>query len=59
MIVPSNTLDPREVLTAMDFFTVKVWTGGGLERYHVLFVIQLATRALKSPSFLFCGTELR
>ena len=32
-----------EVLAATDFFTVEGWTGRGLVRYHVLFVIQLAT----------------
>jgi putative transposase len=26
----------REVLAATDFFTVEVWTGRGLVRYHVL-----------------------
>ena len=33
-----------EVLGATDFFTVEVWTMGGLVRYHVLFVIRLASR---------------
>jgi putative transposase len=33
-----------DVIAATDFFTVEVWTLGGLVRYHVLFVIQLATR---------------
>ena len=32
------------VLAATDFFTVKLWTARGLIRYHVLFVIKLATR---------------
>jgi len=32
------------VLAAADFFTVEVWTAQGLIRYHVLFVIRLATR---------------
>jgi transposase InsO family protein len=36
-----------QVLAATDFFTVEVWTGRGLVRYHVLFVIQLATRAVE------------
>jgi len=36
-----------EVLAATDFFTVEVWTGRGLVRYHVLFVIKLATRAVQ------------
>ena len=29
---------------ATDFFTVEVWTQGGLVRYHVLFVIRLSSR---------------
>jgi transposase InsO family protein len=33
-----------EVLAAADFFTVEVWTAAGLVRYHVLFVLRLATR---------------
>ena len=33
-----------EVLGAPDFFTVEVWTLGGLVRYHVLFVIRLSSR---------------
>src|SRR4051812_7269689 len=32
------------VLAAADFFTIEVWTGTGLTRYVVLFVIELATR---------------
>ena len=36
-----------QVLAATDFFTVEVWTGRGLVRYHVLFVIKLATRAVQ------------
>ena len=36
-----------EVLAAADFFTVEVWTGRGLVRYHVLFLIQLATRVVE------------
>ena len=32
------------VLAATDFFTVELWTARGLIRYHVLFVIKLATR---------------
>jgi hypothetical protein len=29
---------------ANDFFTVMVWAGGELVRYHVLFIIKLTTR---------------
>ena len=35
------------VLAATDFFTVEVWTAIGLVRYHVLFVIRLATREVQ------------
>ena len=35
------------VLAATDFFTTEVWTMRGLIRYHVLFVIRLATREVK------------
>lgn len=33
-------------MAATDFFTVEVWTGLGLVRYHVLFVIRLMTREM-------------
>lgn len=33
-----------EVLGAADFFTVELWCWGRLTRYHVFFVIRLATR---------------
>jgi len=36
-----------DVLAATDFFTVELWTARGLVRYHVLFVIQLATREVQ------------
>ena len=35
------------VLGAADFFTVEVWTSGGLTRFAVLFVIDLATRRVE------------
>jgi hypothetical protein len=35
------------VLGATDFFTVEVWTAVGLVRYHVLFVLHLATRQVQ------------
>ena len=35
------------VMAATDFFTTEVWTTRGLIRYHVLFVIRLATREVK------------
>jgi putative transposase len=33
-----------ETLAAADFFTVEVWSAVGLVRYHVFFVIKVATR---------------
>ena len=36
-----------EVLGATDFFTVEVWSLGGLVRYHVLFAIRLSTRKVE------------
>jgi hypothetical protein len=36
-----------EVLAAADFFCVEVWTALGLVRYHILFVIRLATREVQ------------
>jgi hypothetical protein len=35
------------VMAATDFFTTEVWTAQGLIRYHVLFVIRLATKEVK------------
>jgi hypothetical protein len=35
------------VLAAADFFSVEVWTTMGLVRYHVFFVIRLATRQVQ------------
>ena len=35
------------VLAAGDFFSVEVWTAVGLVRYHVFFVIRLATREVQ------------
>jgi transposase InsO family protein len=35
------------VIAATDFFTTEVWTAHGLVRYHVLFVIRLATREVR------------
>ncbi len=38
---------PWEVLAAVDFFTVEVWTRSGLVRVVVLFVIELSTRRVQ------------
>jgi transposase InsO family protein len=42
----------RDVLAAADFFTVEVWTAGGLTRFAVLFVIHLATRRVEIAGIL-------
>ncbi len=36
-----------EMLAAADFFTVELWTHGGLVRYLVFFVIELASRRVR------------
>ena len=36
-----------DVMAATDFFTTEIWTPSGLVRYHILFVIRLATREVK------------
>jgi transposase InsO family protein len=57
----------RDVLAAADFFTVEVWTAGGLTRFAVLFVIDAATRRaeiagiLRAPDSAWviqCGRQL-
>jgi transposase InsO family protein len=42
----------RGVLAAADFFTVELWTPGGLTRFAVLFVIDLATRRVEIAGIL-------
>ena len=37
----------REVIVAADFFTVEVWTRRGLQRFIVLFFIELSTRKVE------------
>jgi len=37
----------RELIAAADFFTVEVWTRRGLQRFLVLFFIDLSTRRVK------------
>jgi len=36
-----------DVLAAADFFTVDVWTGTGLTRFAVLFILDLSTRRVE------------
>jgi hypothetical protein len=36
-----------QVLAATDFFTVELWTALGLIRYHVLFMMRIATREVQ------------
>ena len=38
-----------ELIVAADFFTVEVWTTKGLQRFIVLFFIELSTGACRSP----------
>ena len=38
---------PWELLVAADFFTVEVWTRNGLQRFMVLFFIELSTRKVE------------
>ena len=47
-----------EVLAATDFFTVGTWTAAGLVRYHVLFVIRLASRMVTVAGIVPEPTEL-
>jgi hypothetical protein len=47
------------LLAASEFFTVELWTAKGLIRYHVLFVIHLATRELQIPGWRPNRTNLR
>ena len=36
-----------ELIVATDFFTVEVWTARGLQRYIVLFFMELSTRKVE------------
>ena len=36
-----------ELIVAADFFTVEVWTTKGLQRFIVLFFIELSTRRVQ------------
>jgi putative transposase len=40
-----------DLIVATDFFTVEVWTRQGLQRFVVLFFIELSTAAFRSPAF--------
>jgi putative transposase len=37
----------RDLIVAADFFTIEAWTGNGLTRFLVLFLIDLATRRVE------------
>jgi hypothetical protein len=37
----------QNIIAAADFFSVEVWTAGGLTRFAILFVIDLATRRVE------------
>jgi len=47
-----------EVMAATDMFTVEVWSLKGIIRYHVLFVIRLATREVKVAGIVRPATVL-
>jgi len=36
-----------ELIVAADFFSVEVWTGRGLQRFLVLFFLELSTRKVE------------
>ena len=38
-----------DVIAAVDFFTTEVWTARGLVTHYTLFVIDIATRAVRPP----------
>jgi putative transposase len=41
-----------EVIAASDMFTLELWVGRALVRYHVLFAIELATRRVEIPGIV-------
>src|ERR1019366_1357476 len=47
-----------EVIVATDFFTVEVWTKRGLQRFMVLFLIDLATRKVEIAGVAQVGNGL-
>src|SRR4030095_6161918 len=44
-----------ELIVAADFFTVEVWTSRGLQRYLVLFFIELSTRRVELAGIASLG----
>ena len=46
-----------DVLAATDFFTIDVWTGRGLTRFAVLFIIELATRRVEIAGIVSSPTQ--
>jgi transposase InsO family protein len=44
---PRPVCSSWDVLAVTDFFTVNVWTGHGLTRFAVLFIIELSTRRVE------------
>lgn len=56
------------VIAVMDFYTVKAWTKSGLARFHVLFMIDRATRRVEIVGvsdqpygqwhLMLCGSKL-
>ena len=47
-----------ELIVAADFFTVEVWTRRGLQRFIVLFFIELSTRKVEIAGIASCANGL-
>ena len=45
--MPQELLTTDKLIVAADFFTVEVWTRRGLQRFVVLFIIDLSTRKVE------------
>jgi putative transposase len=49
----------RELIVAADFFTVEVWTRRGLQRFIILFFIELSTRKVEIAGIASIANGLR
>src|SRR5262249_21656218 len=47
-----------ELIVAADFFTVEVWTRGGLQRFIVLFFMELSTRKVEIAGIATSANKL-
>jgi hypothetical protein len=48
-----------ELIVAADFFTIEMWTRRGLQRFTILFFIELATRKVELGGAARSGRDLR